>query len=222
MEEIDLKEVFSYFKSKLLGIIIVTILIVAGLNAYTILTRKPLYNSNTTIVLVSSNKKDYNQIDAQLNKNLIGTYTQIIKSRKVLNTVNDNLELKYSYKELSGMVSVTAVEESDLIKITVSSENKEEAAEIANEIAKVFTKEVQNVYNLENIYTLDKANISKEPYNINYIKDNIIYLAIGLVLTCGVVFIMYYFDTTLKSSEVVEDKFDLPVLGIVPLESRGK
>ena len=56
----------------------------------------------------------------------------------------------------------------------------------------------------------------------DYIKDNIIYFAIGLVLMCGVVFIMYYFDTTIKSSDVIENKVGLTVIGIVPEEkNRG-
>jgi len=41
---------------------------------------------------------------------------------------------------------------------------------------------------------------------------------IGVVLSFGVVFVMYYFDTTIKSSEVVEEKLGLPVIGIVPKE----
>ena len=53
---------------------------------------------------------------------------------------------------------------------------------------------------------------------VNYVKDNIIYLMIGIVLSFGIVFVMYYFDTTIKSSEVVEEKLGLPVIGIVPKE----
>ena len=43
---------------------------------------------------------------------------------------------------------------------------------------------------------------------------------IGVVLSFGVVFVMYYFDTTIKSSEIVEEKLGLTVIGIVPKESK--
>ena len=94
------------------------------------------------------------------------------------------------------------------------------AAEIANEVADVFSDEIQDIYNLENVAIIDKAEVAKEPYNINYVKDNVIYLMIGVVLSFGVVFVMYYFDTTIKSSETVEEKLGLTVIGIVPKESK--
>ena len=47
MEEIDLKELFDYFKGKLVWIIVSIILVVVVGNLYTIFTRVPLYKSNT-------------------------------------------------------------------------------------------------------------------------------------------------------------------------------
>ena len=63
---------------------------------------------------------------------------------------------------------------------------------------------------------LDKAENVSKPYNVNYIKDNAIYVMIGLVLSCGIIFIFFYFDTTIKTSEEIEKKLGLTVVGIVP------
>jgi len=109
MEEIDLRELFEYFKTKLLSIIIIVILVIAVGNIYTTLTRVPLYKSDTTIVLVSEANTQNNYTDLQMNKNLVDTYSEIIKSRKVLNPVIKNLKLKYSYNELKSSVSVSSV-----------------------------------------------------------------------------------------------------------------
>ena len=57
MEEINLKEVYSYLKTKILWILLAVIVIVVIGNIYTILTRTPMYQSNTTIVLVGESKK---------------------------------------------------------------------------------------------------------------------------------------------------------------------
>ena len=215
-EEIDLKELFNYFKSKIIFIIIVLILVIGVGNAYTLLTRTPMYKSETSIVLVSENKENYNTSELQLNKNLVGTYTEIIKSRKVLEPVIKNLKLKTSYNQLKGRVTVTSVQNTEIIKVTVADANAKEATKIANEIAKVFTEEIQKIYNLNNVTVVDKAITATAPYNVNYIKDNVIYLAIGLVLSCGIIFIRFYFDTTIKTSEEIENKLGLTVLGIVP------
>ena len=215
-EEIDLKELFNYFKSKIIFVIIVLILVIGVGNAYTLLTRTPMYKSETSIVLVSENKENYNTTELQLNKNLVGTYTEIIKSRKVLEPVIKNLKLKASYNQLKSRVTVTSVQNTEIIKVTVADANPKQAKKIANEIAKVFSTEIQQIYNLNNVTVVDKAIKATAPYNVNYIKDNIIYLAIGLVLSCGVIFIRFYFDTSIKTSEEIENKLGLTVLGIVP------
>lgn len=220
MEEINLKEVYSYFKSRLLWMILAIVVIVIIGNVYTILTRVPMYQSNTTIVLVGESKKEYSQTDSQLNQNLIGTYSEIITSRKVLQQVIDNLKLKMTVDELSKNITTSSVEDTEIIRITVNNEKKKMAAEIANEVADVFSDEIQDIYNLENVAIIDKAEEADAPYNINYVKDNVIYLMIGVVLSFGVVFVMYYFDTTIKSSEIVEEKLGLTVIGIVPKESK--
>ena len=216
MEEINLKEVYTYFKFRILWILIAIVAIVVIGNIYTIITRVPMYQSNTTLVLVGESKKGYSQSDSVLNQNLIGTYSQIITSRTVLSQVIDNLKLKTTTESLSKNITTSSVEDTEIIKITVNSSKRKEAAKIADEVATVFSKEVQKIYNLENVTIIDKAEVSASPYNINYVKDNIIYLMIGIVLSFGVVFVMYYFDTTIKSSEVVEEKLGLPVIGIVP------
>lgn len=220
MEEINLKEVYSYFKAKILWILLAIVVIVIIGNVYTIITRVPMYQSNTTIVLVGESKKEYSQSDSLLNQNLIGTYSEIITSRKVLQQVIDNLKLKTTVDELSSNITTSSVEDTEIIRITVNNERKKQAAEIADEVAEVFSDEIQDIYNLENVAIIDKAEVAKSPYNINYVKDNIIYLAIGIVLSFGVVFVMYYFDTTIKSSEVVEEKLGLTVIGIVPKEDK--
>ena len=220
MEEINLKEVYSYFKSRLLWMILAIDVIVIIGNVYTILTRVPMYQSNTTIVLVGESKKEYSQTDSQLNQNLIGTYSEIITSRKVLQQVIDNLKLKMTVDELSKNITTSSVEDTEIIRITVNNEKKKMAVKIADEVASVFSEEIQDIYNLENVAIIDKAEEADAPYNINYVKDNVIYLMIGVVLSFGVVFVMYYFDTTIKSSEIVEEKLGLTVIGIVPKESK--
>lgn len=220
MEEINLSEVYSYFKTKILWILLAIVVIVILGNIYTIITRTPMYQSNTTIVLVGESKKEYNQSDSLLNQNLIGTYSQIIKSRKVLSQVIENLDLKITTEELSNSITTSSVEETEIIQITVENAKAKDAQKITDEVAKVFAKEIKDIYNLENVTIIDKAELSKSPYNVNYVKDNIIYLVIGIVLSFGVVFVMYYFDTSIKSSDIVEEKLGLTVIGIVPKEER--
>ena len=218
MEEIDLKEMFDYFLGRVSWIIIAVALAVAVGNVYTMFTRVPMYRSTTTLVLVSENKDSasYNTSEQQLNKNLVGTYSEIIKSRTILNAVIRNLDLDYSYTTLQNRITVSSVNNTEIIRIAVADSDPKVATKIANEIANVFVSEINKFYKLNNVSVLDRAENNSVPYNVNYLKDNAIYIMIGLVLSCGIIFIFFYFDTTIKTSEEIEKKLGLTVVGIVP------
>ncbi len=222
MEEINLKDLFSYFVSK--GFILIITLGVAILisTIYGECIKVPMYRSYTTIVLTRTNdsdSKDSNSItqnDILLNQKLVATYREIIKSRRVLGQVIENLKLDMEVGELSQNISVTNEEETELIKISVSSENKEDAKNIANEIAKVFSNEIVDIYNIKNVSIIDSAIESNTPYNINFVKETVVAAFIGVALGIAIIFVMFYFDTTIKNPEEIQTKIGLPLLGVVP------
>ena len=219
MEEIDLRELFDYFKSKISWIIIIVILAIGIGNVYGLCLRTPMYKSNTSLVLVSEGSGDnisYTNTEQQLNKNLVGTYSEIIKSKRVLKQVINNLNLDYSTGYLQGVIGVSSVTNTEVIVITVSDPSAKLAAEIADETANVFVDEIESYYKLNNVSILDRAEVAKAPYNVNMIKDNVIYTLVGIVLSCGLIFVFFYFDTTIKTSEEIEKKLGLNVIGIVP------
>ena len=219
MEEIDLRELFDYFKSKISWIIIIVILAIGIGNVYGLCLRKPMYKSSTSLVLVSEGSGEnvsYTNTEQQLNKNLVGTYSEIIKSKKVLKEVINNLNLKYSTSYLQEVISVSSVTNTEVIVITVSDPSAKVAALIADETANVFVDEIESYYKLNNVSILDRAEVAKAPYNVNLVKDNAIYVLVGLVLSCGLIFVVFYFDTTIKTSEEIEKKLGLNVIGIVP------
>ena len=221
MEEINLIEVFEYYKNKLIWILASILVVILLGNIFTIATRVPMYKSNTTILLVGSNEK-VNQNDVSLNNNLVPTYSEIIKSRNVLNQVIKNLNLDYSVEQLSNSITVGTKTGTQIITVTVSNKDSKKAKDIANEVSIVFAKEIKDLYKLDNVAIIDNAVEASKPYNLTYLKDNVIYFGIGLVLSCGVIFIMFYFDTTIKSTESIEEKLGLTVLGVVPEERRKK
>ena len=221
MEEINLIEVFEYFKNKLVWIITSILVVLVLGNIFTFVTRVPMYRSNTTILLVGSNEQ-LNQNDVSLNNNLVATYSEIIKSRRVLSQVINNLDLDYTVAELSGNITVGTKTGTQIITVTVSDSDSKRAKDIANEVSKVFAADVKELYKLDNVTIIDSAIKAAAPYNLTYAKDNVIYFAIGLVLSCGVIFVMFYFDTTIKSADSIEEKLGLTVLGVVPEERRGR
>ena len=189
MEEINLVELWNFFRSKILFVVITILAILIIGNVFTILTRVPLYNSTTSVILVSENNaNNLGTLNSELqaNNTLVSTYSQIVKSRKVVSKVINNLKLDYTYKELYERINVSSIDDTAIIKIEVADPDSELSAKIANEVARVFMVEVQKFYHLDNVSVVDKAVIVDKPYNVNFIKDNIIYLAIGIVVSFGI------------------------------------
>ena len=220
MEEIDLKELLEFVKKKITLLIVIIIGVTLGGSIYALLFQKPLYSSYTSVIL-SGGETTITQTDLNMNKNLVPTYSEIVKSRKVLGQVIDELSLDYSYDILYKKVSVSSVTNTDIIKITVADRDGVLAKNIANVTAKVFTEEVINYYNMNNVNILDDAIVAEKPYNINIMKQLFIYVVIGSVLGFGLLFMLFYFDRTIKSVEQVEDKIKLPILGSVQFYNKG-
>lgn len=220
MEEIDLKELFTFVKSKIGLLIVITVGVCLIGCIYGLFIQKPMYSSYTTVIL-SSQESTITQSDITLNKNLVDTYAEIVKSRRVLSQVIDELDLDLSYEQLKGKLSVTAVNNTEIIKISVNDLDAIKAKNIANVTANYFTNEVVDLYNMNNVDILDEAIESNAPYNINVPKQIIIYFMLGFVLAAGILFVIYYFDRTIKSVEQVEQKIKLPILGSVQEYNKG-
>ena len=216
MEEINLKELFDYFIDKIKYIIIATLVCCLIGGIYTKFLTIPMYKSSTTVILGSNQEgTGITQSDISINNNLVSTYAEIIKSRRVLEQVQKELNESYTYKELASEISVSSINNTQIIKITVADNNALNAKIIANLVAKVFTVEVPELYNLDNVHILDVAIEEDEPYNINVAKSSIIGGLLGLVLSSGIFFVIYYFDRTAKSVEQVEEVLQMPILGSV-------
>ncbi len=223
MEELDLKELFNIFWNKRVQILlIVLICMVIGI-IYTIGFTKPMYSSSTTLVLASSgntNSANTNSItatDVTLNSKLVSTYSELVKSKNILRQVISNLAIRVDEGTLRSNVSVKSVKDTELIEIIVNSENAVYASQIANEIAKVFTEKVKEIYNINNVQVVDEAEVSTAPSNINHTKDIVIFAFIGFVIAVGYVLIANMLDTTIKTAEDVEKGFNVPVLVTIPM-----
>lgn len=225
MEEINLKELFDYFVSKWFIIAIAGLVFVVAGASYTLFFKTPMYNSYTTMVLTTNNEKTNQQItssDITLNKNLVSNYRVIMKSHSILNQVINNLELNTTAEQLKKQISVTTEDDTEIIRISVNSENADSAKDIANEIARVFSNDVARYYSIKNVAIVDYAEKANLPYNISLLKTTVLALLVGIVLASAAIFIMFYFDTTIKSTEEIESKIGLPTLGIVPIKTIPK
>ena len=219
-EKINLKRLTSILKKNTLTIIVIIIIFIIGGCIYSFNFVEPKYKSSSTILLVSKNSSEKNskvtQNDVTLNKSLLTTYGNIITSNNVLEKVKQNLQIEDTIEQLSKNIKVDEVEDTQLIKVDVINENADEAQKIAEELNNVFIQEIKNIYNIENVTVVDKPSIEDSPYNINHIRDIILFGLIGILASVIYIFISYVLDTSIKIEQDIEDYTGLNVIGTMP------
>ena len=227
MEELDLKELLQIFWEKKTQIIlIIAIFTVIGV-IYSLGFVTPKYQASTTLLLATNSSSDktgtesITTTDVTLNSKLVSTYSKLVESNKIVRKVISNLSLKMDEETLKKSISVTAVEDAEMIQIAVKNEDPVLATKIANETAKVFIENVKEYYGMENVHVVDEAEIPQEPANVNHAKDVMIFAFIGVVIAIMYVLVANMLDTTIKTEEDIEKISGLTVLATMPLYERA-
>lgn len=223
MEELDLKELFFMFWNKKLEIILITLMFVAVGIGYSYFFVKPEYTSTTSLVLAQSSSSGQtgdgaiSATDLTMNSKLVSTYSELIKRKAILGQVCENLNIPDSnIQELRGKIKVNSAKNTEIIEISVTNKDPNKAVAIANEIAKVFGEKIVEIYNISNVYLLDRAEANAVPSNINHMKDVVIFAFIGLVIAAVYVLIANMLDNTIKTEQDVEATTELLVLSSIP------
>ena len=219
MEEINIRDFLNYLKKYVLVIVVVSLVLIIGVFIYDKSIKKPLYTTYTTIILTKSNEAQtgttITQNDILLNQKLVETYSKIIKSKLVLEQVISETGVTYTAEELGENVNVEAYENTEMLKISVTDQDPELAASIANSIAQVFSGEIAKIYQINNISVVDVAVTPEEVSNNTLKRDLLIALFISIFGTIGVVFVVYYFDDTVKLTDDLEEEIGMPVVAKV-------
>ena len=224
MEELDLKELFSMFWNKKAEIVFITlILMVVGI-VYSYFFITPVYTAKTDLVLAQSSStvsqtgdSGITTTDITMNSKLVSTYSELIKRNAVFGQVASNLNISDAEAEkIKNNISVNSAKDTEIIEIKVTNEDPNVAADVANEIAKVFSEKIVEIYNISNIYLLDRAQAPEKPSNINHMKDIVVFTFIGLVIAAAYVLIANMLDNTIKTEEDIEKLTGLVVLTAIP------
>ena len=219
MEEINIKDFFIYLKKYIVAFIAVMVIAVVGVLVYDNSFKKPIYQAQTTVVIAKSGSETIdNSTAATLNdinasQKLVTTYGEIAKSELVLSQVIKNLNLRESVNELSKNLTIKPVDDTSILSISVKNLNARTSAMIANEIAKVFSAEVANIYKVENVTQLSTAETPELPSNNTLTRDIMLAVVISILGVAAFAFIRFYLDDTVKYGEDVEKIINMPVAG---------
>lgn len=219
-ETIDLREYFFILKKKMWLIVLATVIcgVISGLVSFYVL--KPVYEANTTLIVNKEVDDKETQMtttdDLNYVQKLAVTYGEIIKSRTVITSTINKLNLDMTYEELSDAVSVSNVADTQIIKISVQNTSPVIAAKICNTMPEIFSTEVQRVVKASGVEVIDKAIVSKKPIKPNKTMNISIAMVLGVMVSVFGIFLIEVLNTKVKEPKDIEEKLGIPVFGVVP------
>ena len=149
-------------------------------------------------------------------KNLISTYAVIIKSNTVLNEVIDTLDLDMTYGQLYGMVSVTSVDDTQIMKVAVTDIDAKRAGEIAQTIADIVPDVLVEKVEAGSCKTVSDVSVNPNKVFPQTKKYVVMAGLLGAVAVCGVLVLAHLLHDTVVDDEDVQKKLGLPMLGLIP------
>ena len=220
-ETIDLREYFSIIKKGfwIIAIITVVAMVVSGVISFFMLS--PVYESKSTLIVNTEKSEETQMITGDqfsVSQKLAVTYGEIIKSRAVLESVISNLKLDSEYEDLVEKITVSPVKDTQIISISVQDTNPKKARDIANEIPKVFEKEVKRITKANDIQVIDKAILPENPIKPNKMMNVAIAAVLGMMIGLFIVFLLEYLDNKIKTPQDIEKHLGLSVIGVIPNE----
>lgn len=220
--ELDLLELVHIVLKRKWIIVATTIFATVFSILLTMFAITPMYESNTTLMVNSSKSSSLGDIASgfdlgsiNLSQKLVVTYSEIVKSRIVLEAVIDRIELDMTYNGLLTSITSSPVGSTEILKISVKNADPVKAAEIANTISDVFIKEVMRILKVDNVEIIDKAIPIDNPINIKLMLNGAIAFMLGIMAGVFMIFILEMLDGTIKTADDIEKHIGLPVIGSI-------
>ena len=221
-ETIDLLELFYALlgKWKQLAAATVACALIAAIGVLFFVT--PKYQASSTIYVISRKDSAINISDLQIGTALTDDYIQVFHMWEVQEKVISNLDLPYTYSQLDGMLSVTNASNTRMLKIAVTSESAQEAADIANEYAKVVRDYIAQKMATDKPSIMSTALVPTVPVSPNKTRSVLLGALLGLVASAGVVVMMTLLDDTYKTADDIKKYTGLVTMAVIPLEKRDE
>lgn len=214
--EIDLREIFYLLLAKWKSIFLAMLIGAVIFGAYHVFLVNPSYQADASIYITNTDSM-ITFSDLQLSSALTEDYTNIIKSRTVLNRVIKELGLELNYKTLKQLISVGNPDDSHIITIKVTCDDPELSRDIANALTNISIEQIYQIIGSSEPTIIDYSVAEAvEDVTPSILKYVMLGAMIGAVIVCGIIILKMLMDNTIKGEEDVEKYLQLPVLVAVP------
>lgn len=225
---IDILECLNEIKKNYRNIAIITLSFILIATVYTTFLMKQDYEATVKVFIgkqkFQNTMETYNNEEITLYQRLITTYSEIIKSKNLINkSIKDSkinslkeIDEKIEYKSVVGSLTVNPISNTQIIEIKYSSKNPQQSYDLLYSITENLMEYSKEIYPTVNIKVLEQVNVN----NDNLMSKKIMVIGIafigGLIVSIGAVVMNMYFNNTFKNKESLEKELGLAVIGAIP------
>lgn len=221
--EIDLMHILEVLLSRIWTIIITGAVGATIMFCVATFGMTPKYQSSAMFYVNNNNLNlgsasfSISSSDISASQSLVDTYIVILKTRNTLQTVIEKGNLDYTYEQLSSMISASAVNETEIFKVNVTTTDPVVACDIANAIADVLPDKISEIVTGSGAKIVDYAVINSRKVSPSIKKYTAIGLLAGVVLACVILILEDIFDDTIRDDNYLLTTYeDIPTLAVIP------
>ena len=204
-------------------IIVLSALVAAGIgfsvSAFTIAPKYAsqimLYVNNSSVSL-GNTTFSISSADLTASQSLIKTYAVILNNRTTLEKVIDKTGVPYTYGQLSSMIKAESVNDTEVMRVTVVSEDPYEAAKIANSIAELLPERIAEIMDGCSMEVIDSAIPNTNKISPNITKYTAQGFIIGFLIAAGILTVLAIMDDTIHDEDYIINTYDYPLLAVIP------
>lgn len=221
-DEIELSELFKLLKMNRTLIVSVTLIFTIIGFLFTQFLIKPEYQSSATLIVNNRHAESQNITSDEIRsaQNLASVYSIIIKSDTVLEEVIQEHQLDMSIDELSKRISVSSVDNTQVIEISSKTYDPKISQKITNSIVNIAPEFIIDMVEAGSVKVISEASFEEKPVSPNLKMNTLVSMILGLMLSTAYVLMNHMLDRRIKSEKEIERYLELPVIGIIPNENK--
>ena len=221
MEEqvISISEIIDAVKKRWKIIVLTTVLATVGSGIFSFFVISPTYEASTKIFIgkEGAESEGYNSSDVSMYQNLIKTYSELIKTKDLVNKAINNSQYDLSVNNVLNGITVNTLTGTQILQISYQSKSPSIAKNILESVTNEFINKAQELVPNGNVKILESVELPKNPVAPNKTMNIAIAFILGMMVGFGIVFLLEYLDNTYKNKEQLEKDLDIPVLGVIPM-----
>lgn len=215
-DEIDLLALFKELTRHIIAIMLCIIVFGGGAFAFSKFLMIPQYSSQSMMYIISKETTLASLADLQIGSQLTNDYQIIVKSRPVLQTVIDQLNLDLTYEEFYSRIELDNPSNTRILTISTMDPDPVLAKDIVDSVARVATDYIAETMEMAPPKMIEEGTVATVKSSPSVFKNTLIGALAGAVLMCGIITVRFLLNDSVTTAEDVENYLGIPVLASIP------